>query len=56
MFDLSYIYPISAGIVQILTLIASAFILKETISTQGIIGAIIIIIGIVIMNIHTNKV
>jgi len=56
MFNLSYIYPISAGIVQILTLIASAFILKETISTQGIIGAIIIIIGIIIMNINTNKI
>ena len=56
MFNLSYIYPISAGIIQILTLIASVVILKETISTQGIVGAIIIIIGIIIMNINTNKI
>lgn len=53
MFNLSYIYPISAGIVQILTLVASYFILKEPISVQGIIGAVIIIIGIVIMNIKS---
>lgn len=50
-FDLSYIYPLCAAIVQILTLVVAAFILKEKISIQGVIGTIIIIIGIVVMNI-----
>ena len=54
MFDLSYIMPICTGIVQILTLIASYFIFKEQISKQGIIGAALVIIGIVIMNLK-NK-
>ena len=50
MFDLSYIYPIVTGIVQILTLIASALVFKEHMSAQSIIGAAIIIVGIIIMN------
>lgn len=50
MFDLSYIMPICTGIVQILTLIASKVVFKETITTHGIIGASIVIIGIIIMN------
>ena len=50
MFDLSYIYPITTGIVQILTLVASAAVFKENISVQSIIGASIIILGIIIMN------
>lgn len=50
MFDLSYIFPIVTGIVQIITLIASKVIFKETLTLQGIIGASIIIIGIIIMN------
>ena len=54
MFDLSYIMPICTGIVQVLTLVASYFVFKEQISKQGIIGASIVIIGIIIMNIK-NK-
>ena len=50
MFDLSYITPLCTGIVQILTLIASKVIFKENISVQGIVGASIIIIGLLIMN------
>lgn len=50
MFDLSYIMPLCTGIVQILTLVASKVIFKETISTYGIVGASLVIIGIVIMN------
>lgn len=51
MFDLSYITPICTGIIQVLTLIASKIIFKENITVQGIIGASIIIIGLLIMNI-----
>ena len=50
MFDLSYIFPILTGVVQIITLIASKLVFKENLSVQGIIGASIIIIGIIIMN------
>lgn len=50
MFDLSYIFPIVTGIVQILTLIASAVVFKENMTIQSVIGAIVVIIGIILMN------
>ena len=50
MFDLSYIMPFVTGIVQILTLVSAAVIFKEQMSKQGIVGAAIIIIGIIVMN------
>ena len=50
MFDLSYILPLCTGIVQILSLIAAKVIFKESFTTHGLIGASIIIIGIIIMN------
>ena len=50
LFDLSYIMPLVTGIVQILTLISASVVFKEEMSRQGIIGAAIIIIGIIIMN------
>lgn len=52
MFDLSYIYPIITGIVQILTLIISAILFKEQISMQSAIGVALIITGIIVMNFH----
>ena len=53
LFDLSFIYPLTTGIVQIVTLIASYFVFKEKISVTGIVGAILVIIGIIVMNIKT---
>ena len=50
MFDLSYIMPLVTGVVQIATLVASKVVFKELITTQGLIGAIIIIVGIIVMN------
>lgn len=50
MYDLSYILPLVTGIVQILTLISAFVIFKEEITKQGIIGACVVIIGIIIMN------
>ena len=50
MFDLSYIYPITTGIVQILSLIASKLVFKENITIQALIGACLVIVGIVVMN------
>ena len=49
-FDLSYIMPIVTGIVQIATLVASKIVFKETITVQGLVGAIVVIVGIIIMN------
>lgn len=50
MFDLSYIMPICTGIVQVATLVASYAVFKETINKQGVIGACLVILGIIIMN------
>ena len=55
-FDLSYIMPVCTGITQVLILIASNVIFKEKLSKQMILGASLVIIGIVIMNIKTAKV
>ena len=49
-FDLSYIMPICTGIVQVATLVASRIVFKEEFSIHGIVGASIIILGIIIMN------
>lgn len=50
MFDLSYIMPLTTGIVQILTLVSSYLIFKEDFSLRAVIGASIVIIGIIVMN------
>ncbi|WP_294378990.1 hypothetical protein [uncultured Clostridium sp.] len=49
-FDLGVIIPIVAGIVNILIMISAIIILKEKLTLNMIIGAVIIILGIVIMN------
>ena len=54
-FDLSYILPLTTGIVQVIVLIASYYIFKENISVYGLIGASLIIIGVVIMNIKVDN-
>ena len=51
-YDLSYIYPIVTGIVQILSLVAAFLIFKEHITWLGIIGIVLVIGGIVVMNIN----
>jgi len=51
-YDLSYIYPMLAGIVQTLSLLAAVFILKENITWFGAVGIALVIIGIIIMNIN----
>ena len=47
-FDLSYIVPITTGIVQIIVFLLGLFIFKESVSVTGIIGIIFIIIGVVL--------
>ena len=50
-FSIGFIVPLLGGIVNILILVASAFVLQEGLETKSIIGALIVIIGIVVMNI-----
>ena len=50
MFDLSYIMPLTTGIVQVVSLICSKLIFKEEFTTTGIIGAAVIIIGVILIN------
>lgn len=47
--ELSFIYPLSIACINIAILLGSYFILKEPITIKSIIGAAIIIIGIVVM-------
>ncbi len=48
-YDLSIMVPIVTGIVQVIVLLIGHFIFKESLSLLGIIGAILIILGIVLM-------
>lgn len=50
-FDLSYIVPITTGIVYILTLISSVYIFKDKLYIQNLIGVILVLVGIVLINI-----
>lgn len=48
-FDLSYIFPVLTGIVQIIILLMGVLVFKEQINTYNIIGCIMIIIGIILI-------
>lgn len=50
-FNISFIMPITSAITYIATFILSIMVLNETVAINGIIGAVIILIGIIIMNI-----
>ena len=54
-FDLSFIIPVTAGIVQVLTLVFGIILFKESITLLSIIGVALVIIGIVLMNIKVTK-
>lgn len=51
-FDLSYIAPISTGIVYILTFIAAGVVFKENITINHYIGAILILTGVIFINVN----
>ena len=51
-FDLGIIIPILGGVINILILLVSCFILKEKLTLNMIIGALIIILGIFIMSLN----
>lgn len=50
-FDISYIVPVTTGIVQVATFILAVLIFKETVTTPKVAATILILIGIIIMNI-----
>ena len=52
-YDLSTMVPIVTGIVQVLVLLIGLLIFKESISLVSLIGAIIVIAGIIIMGLGT---
>ena len=47
--NLSYIFPILTGIVQILVLLMGVFIFKESVNITNILGIIFIMIGILLI-------
>ena len=52
--NLSYFYPISAGLIYVVVCVLSIFLFKEKINTQQLIGMGFILIGFIVMNIQHN--
>ncbi len=48
--DLSFIYPICSGIVNVASVAMGALILHEKVGGRSIVGAMLIVAGVVIMN------
>lgn len=51
-FNISYIMPLTSAVSYISIFILSAMILGEKITSNGIIGALVILVGIIIMNVR----
>ena len=50
-YDLSYIVPLTTGIVQAIVLVMGYFIFKENVSFINLVGIILVIVGIVLISI-----
>lgn len=50
-FDISYIVPVTTGIVQVATFILAILIFKECVTVPKVVATALILIGVVIMNI-----
>ena len=48
--NLSFIYPLSAGVVNVISVVLGIIVLKETVSVTGMIGVGLVILGIIFMN------
>lgn len=48
--NLSYIVPLTAGILNVISVIIGVVVLKEKISYIGVVGILFVIVGIVLMN------
>ena len=50
-YDLSYIVPITTGVVQVIVLLISYFFFKENINAINIIGIVLVIAGVILISI-----
>lgn len=50
LYDLSYIVPITTGIIQIVILISSIFLFKENVDFSNLLGVLLIILGVVLIS------
>lgn len=48
--ELSWIYPVSAGIINIVSVILGVAVLKETVSSTEIVGITLVIAGTILMS------
>lgn len=53
-FDLTYIVPLTAGIVQIVVLLIGHFVFHESISLINIIGIFLITFGVIMVSLGRN--
>lgn len=52
--NLSYFYPISAGLVFVVVCAVSVFVFKEKISMQQLVGIGMILVGVIVMNVQNG--
>jgi len=52
--NISYIFPISAGIMNIVTFALGALVLKEPVSVYSVLGVALVTAGVVLMNLKMN--
>lgn len=50
-FDISYIVPVTTGIVQVATFVLAILIFKECVTVPKVVATVLILIGVVLMNI-----
>lgn len=50
--ELTYFYPLSAGLVYIIVCLLGVFLLHEKVSLSKIIGMAIIFLGVIVMNVQ----
>lgn len=50
-YDLSYIVPITTGIIQVIIILIGYFFFKESISIVNLVGIILVIIGVILISI-----
>ena len=50
-YDLSYIVPLTTGIIQVIVILLGCFFFKESISISHMVGVILVIIGVVLISI-----
>ncbi len=50
-FNLNYIYPLAAGLVNVAVVLAGVLLFKEKVTIYGILGVGLVIAGVILMNI-----